>query len=102
MAQSASGDAKRRPLAYHRDIRFRAIVQSIVAREMNAHGPIDPDRAALAAHDIATAVAATLLQTIYEEDAELREQKAIADRYRQLAEGALLVSSAPPISFTKD
>ena len=82
--------------AYDRDYRFRNIVQSIVAHEMNAYGPIDPDRAALAAHRIATAVAATLLQTIYEGDAELREQKAMADRYRKIAEGALMTSNSPP------
>lgn len=81
--------------AYNKDIRFRNIVQSLVAHEINKYGEIEPDRAALAAHRIATAVAASLLQAIYEDDAELTAQKALADRYRGIVEDALLVRPAP-------
>jgi hypothetical protein len=81
--------------AYERYPRFRMLVQSTVAHEINKHGPIDPDRAMRAAHDIATAVGATLLQRIYENDAELAEQKAMADHYRKIAEEALAVRPMP-------
>jgi len=83
--------------SYRRDARFHSIAASIVAHELDKHGRIDPDNADREAYDIATAVAAKLLQTIYEEDAELSAQKAIADQYRKLAERALMVSPVPPI-----
>lgn len=57
--------------AYNKEARFRMMVQSVVAFAMNERGPVDPDRADADAHDIATLAAVTLLQRIYDEDAEL-------------------------------
>lgn len=75
--------------AYHRDQRFRSIVQQIVAYALNKHGPVDPERADREAHDIAQDVCAMLLRAIYEEDAELRAVGAERDRFRKIAEDAL-------------
>lgn len=76
---------------YRRDARFAAIAQSCVAAAMHAYGEFDPRDAYRAASHIATDACALLLQRIYEDDAELKEQKAMADKFREMAlEGAAL------------
>lgn len=83
---------------YRRDARFHALATSIVARVMNDHGRVDPERADQEAADIATRVAALVLETVFTEDAELNVQREIAERYCKLAEDALACSPIlPPI-----
>lgn len=93
---------KRSVSAYRASMRFHAMTQAIVARVLQDHGPIDPERAEREACDIATATAAMVLQMVYEDDAELRNQKAEAERYRQLAEDAIVTHNKPPFFILKD
>lgn len=58
--------------AYRNEARFHAVAQSIVARSVADYGEIDPERTRQAAHEIALQATVLLLQTIYEDDAELR------------------------------
>jgi hypothetical protein len=67
-----------------RDLRFRRIVDSVVARTLQEHGAIDPARAAEEAHDIARKVAALLLHQIYDGDAELLALRAEIEHWRGL------------------
>jgi hypothetical protein len=83
-----------------RDLRFRRIVDSIVARTLQEHGAIDPARAAEEAHDIARKVAALLLHQIYDGDAELLALRAELEHWRRFAEKAVLASPLP-ILITK-
>jgi hypothetical protein len=72
-----------------RDHRFRVIVDSIVARTMQEHGRVNPDRADGEAHDIARKVAALLLTAIYDGDAELAALRIERDGYKEQLEIAL-------------
>lgn len=85
----SASDMNRAIAQYRTDQRFRAITDSVVYRALQDHGPINPERATRAVHDIATTIAALLLQQIYEGDAELGAMRAERDRYRELAERAL-------------
>lgn len=86
---------------YRNDVRFRAIVQSVVSAAMIEHGRIDPDRAGRAANEIATKACAILLETVFRDDAELNAQRQMAESYRKLAEEALVRSPHPPIFIGK-
>jgi hypothetical protein len=96
----SASDMNRAIAQYRTDQRFRAITDSVVYRALSDHGPINPERATRAVHDIATTIAALLLQQIYEGDAELGAMRAERDRYRELAEAALL--TVPPRLTIKD
>ncbi len=80
--------------SYRRDARFNALVQSTVARVMQSRRPINPEKADADAHDVGLEVAALLLQTIYEEDAELNQLKAQVEIYRDAYEKVMLLSPA--------
>ena len=67
---------KRAMDAYQNEARFRAMAQSCVALAMKECGPVDPERAEADAYDIAVLATMTLLQRIYDEDAELRNLRA--------------------------
>lgn len=84
---------------YREDARFNAIVQSIVSRVMKERGPVDPERADRDAYEIAIRVAAMVLETIFQEDAELNAQRELAERYKKIAEDALMF--APPPMFIR-
>lgn len=83
--------------AYRKSAPFARRVDAIVAHAMQENGPIDPDRAERDAHRIAQAVAAMLLQAIYEDDNELRNLKAERDAMFKLAEDASLAFYKPPL-----
>lgn len=70
---------------YQRDVRFRTIADTCVARAMRDYGSVDPQRADQAAHDIARTATALLLQYVYTDDAELHGLRAERDRYKELA-----------------
>lgn len=85
---------------YEKDQRFRVIAQSVAARVMQDHlrerGQIDPDCAEEEAGDIALKVAVIMLETIFQNDAELNAQREMADRYRSIAESTVRLSVKPP------
>lgn len=85
---------------YQSDLRFRGVAQSIVARVMQAHGPVDPERADLEASNIALDVCVMLLETVFREDAELGAMRAERDHFKVLAEQALRRSPMPPIMLS--
>lgn len=80
---------------YSTDRRFRAVAQSIVSRVMIEHGRVDSERADRDASDIAIKVAVPLLETVFEEDAELNAMRHERDTYRKLAEDALRIAPMP-------
>lgn len=84
----------------HRMNRSRMMAMSCVADALAAYGEIDPDDARQAAHDIATHATVTLLQRIYEGDAEIATLRIERDHYRKLVEKALL--TAPARLFVRD
>lgn len=94
--------AMRAAEAMFRERRFAALVHSVVSQAVHKHGRIAPDDADRGAYDLATEVAAILLQTIYENDAELKAQKALADEYRKIAEDALDLSPMPLFILNRD
>lgn len=71
--------------SYRHDARFHALAQAHVSRAMTEHGPIDPEEADRAAYDIALQAAALLLQSIYEDDAELRALREENARLKEIA-----------------
>jgi hypothetical protein len=83
--------------SYENEARFRAVAQSIVARVMQDHGRVDPERADEDAYRIAVNVAALLLQRVYEDVPELAAMRVKRDHYKKIAENALL--TRPP-NFT--
>lgn len=89
--------SKRAHRAHMHDVIFNVYVRQVVAFAMQKHGPVDPERPERDAYEIAMEVAALLLQTVYEEDAEVKNLVAERDRYRKLAEDALLLR--PPSMF---
>lgn len=95
MSDTAATVLERALLRYRTEARFRATVQSVVAQAMQKHGRVDPHRADHEAHDIATEVGAILLQTIYDEDAELNGLAHERDHFRAIAEQVLLASPHP-------
>lgn len=72
--------------AYQNEARFRAIATACVAHAMNERGRVDPERADEDAYDIAILATATLLQRIYEDDAELRALRAHNEHLKKLVE----------------
>lgn len=81
--------------SYEKDARFRATARSAVARAMQDHGPIDPERADQGAYDIALQATVFLLQHIYENDAELVALRYERDRYKELALSAAQTRLSP-------
>ena len=70
------------------DLRFRSIVQHALSYTRSEYGPIeprDPRDAERVAIELAELTAATTLQMIYNEDAELSHLKAERDHYKKLA-----------------
>lgn len=80
---------------YRNDARFRAVANYIVHRAMKEHGRIDPEYADEAAFRIAERATVLLLETIFENDAELKAQRELADHYKKMAEGALMITPLP-------
>lgn len=70
---------------YEKNARARALAMSCVAYAMQEYGPIDPERAERAAHDIASLAANLLVSRLYLEDSELRELKEENERLKKLA-----------------
>lgn len=89
-------DTMRRAIdVYQKEVRFRHLVWSVVAR---AHQDIPPELADVLRdtgrmddiHELFLKVAALMLQVIYDNDMELNAQKQAADMYRSAVEKALL------------
>lgn len=78
---------------YDRDQRFRAIVQSVTHDVLERH----PNMQNREGCNLAEDMAATLLERVFSEDAELTAQRTMADRYRKIAEDVLAL--APPRMF---
>jgi len=77
--------------AYNKQARFHQVCAAIVASEINS-ASLALEEAALGhrgtrevCHRIATAVAARVLQTVYENDAELKAWKTFAERATETA-----------------
>ena len=87
---------------YRNDARFRALAMSTVSRAMHDHGRVDPYKADRDACDIATTACVVLLETIFQEDAELNAMRRERDEYKKIAERALALSPIPPIFLTKE
>lgn len=77
------------------DQMFHRTVRQAVALAMQKYGPIDPEDADRAAHDIATDVAAIVLKAVYEDDGLVKQLAAERDSYRKLAQDALLTRPTP-------
>lgn len=102
------GTAMRASMAYRSEQRFHALAQSVVARAIHAHGPIDPEHADEDAYRIALDATVILLQTIYEGDAEIMALRGQLEAYKKYAEASLsltpginLVFSTTEVSLTK-
>jgi hypothetical protein len=90
-------DLERTAELFRRDRRFRLIVDSIVARTMQEHGPVEPEKATAEAHDIAQKVAALLLQQIYDGDAEMVALRAERDHWKERALSFANLAAPPAI-----
>jgi len=82
--------------SYRKDARFHALAQAHVSRAMTEHGPLDPEAALRDVYDIALRATALLLQSIYEDDAELR---ALREENARLKELAFVGLASRPQSF---
>jgi hypothetical protein len=85
---------------FQRDRRFQMIAQSCAAFALEAHGPVDPERADQEAHDIALAATVMLLQRVYTEDAELLTLRLERDHYKELVEEVLVLIPPRPQLIT--
>jgi hypothetical protein len=75
------------------------LAMSCVAYAMQEYGPIDPERAERAAHDIANLATGLLVSRLYLEDSELREMKEENERLRELAFNTLR-TTAPKLTIS--
>lgn len=87
--------------AYRNQARFQMVCQSILARVLNENKDRlrsleeNPHDVCETVHDIALSVAALVLQTVYENDAELRYWKEIAEKLVDLHHEVAMLSSSP-------
>jgi hypothetical protein len=95
MISITESDVQRAQKLLEKDARARALAMSCVSYAMREYGPIDPERAEQGAHDIASFATSLLVSRLYLDDTELREQKELADRYKELALKTA-ASSYPP------
>lgn len=79
---------------HEKDARARVLAMSCVAYAMQEYGPIDPERAERAAHDIASLAANLLCSRFYLEDVELRELKEENERLKELAFNTVRTTAA--------
>jgi hypothetical protein len=84
---------------FEKDARTRALAMSCVAYAMQEYGPINPEKAAQAAHDIAGLATGLLVSRIYLEDTELRELKEENERLKELAFNTLR-TKAPKLTIS--
>lgn len=103
MEQSTAALIERSRRSYERDMRFNQMAQSCVAQALDVRGRVDPERADGDAYEIALLAVATLLQRIYEEDAELNALRAERDHYKKLAlKTAHLIPARPLVVLKPD
>lgn len=69
---------------YDNDARFRAMALMSVARAMDNHGPIDPERVEAAAHNIALEACVLALSQAFDNDMELTEARAMIEKLKGL------------------
>jgi hypothetical protein len=82
---------------HRKDARARSLAMSCVAYAMQEYGPINPEKANSAAHDIAALATNLLVSRLYLEDVELRELKEENERLRELALNTLR-TTAPKLT----
>ena len=90
--------------AYRNEARFHLVCDAIVSQEMAAADAVfdeierieEADRLRLFVWTLATNVAARVLQTIYENDAELAEWKGLAERLQAAGLNLAMLSPQPP------
>lgn len=82
--------------SYERDARFRAMTQQAAHRAVELWGD-DDSIPARDVHRIAHVAASLVLEAVLTEDRELAAMREDRDRYKKIAEDALLV--APPRIF---
>lgn len=80
---------------FRNEARFKAVCHSVVARAMQHHGRIDPQRADLDASDVALTAVALLYETFLQDDQELRALREERDHYRRAYEACVPLSSSP-------
>lgn len=90
--------------AYRKSARFHTMVQMIVAEEMvladRALREVERDPGGGVRETVsylATSIAARVLQTIYDNDVELKEWKALAERFQAAAINLNTLSPPPPM-----
>ena len=88
-AQATALAARKR---YKIDLRFRSMVQSVVGQTRKELGRINPDRAERDATELALQSCALLIETIFQNDAELNALRHQVDAFRKMAEDALRLS----------
>lgn len=84
---------------YDRDHRFHAIVQSIVHDAMSHYMIRNPEANYREGSLLATNVAVTLLEKIFKEDAELRAQRELTDRYKKIIQYMIEFTQPIPIKI---
>lgn len=77
---------------YQRDSRFRAMAMSIAHEVMREHVERNPDQEYREVANTVDRAVTVTMERIFHEDAELRAQREMADRYRKIAEDALATS----------
>ena len=93
--------------AYRKQARFHNVVRAIVAEEMGLASRAldeamrDPYNIRQTVDYIATSVAARVLQTVYDNDREIAEWKAQAERMVAAAEKLSALKPMPPVLFNK-
>ena len=99
--ETATPQMERARASFHSDARFRMLAQMAVARTMDANAAfldsaeIEPRDV----HEIAMSVAARLLQSVYEDDAEINRLRAERDHYRAMVEKLSVLTPLPPMVF---
>jgi hypothetical protein len=75
MREFTAAELRKAMELHEKDARARSLAMSCVAYAMQEYGPINPDRASQAAHDIAGLATGLLVSRIYLEDAEWRSTR---------------------------
>jgi hypothetical protein len=102
MSEMTPATAEQAQESYRKEARFHAVCQSIVAEEMKrARRALEevetsePWRASQICDRIATAVAARVLQTVYQNDGEIAYWKSLGERISSSAMEMALASPMP-------
>jgi hypothetical protein len=84
---------------YRADPRARALADSCTVLALTNYGEIDPEDVRRAAREIAFEAAMFTITRIYFEDAEVAALRAERDRWKEIAERAVMISSPAFVSL---